>query len=39
MYKDIEDIKSVIASDKDLCQLLDNVDDVSIIEWDVNYIY
>ena len=39
MYKDIEDIKSVIASDKDLCQLLDNVDDVSIIEWDGNYIY
>ena len=39
MYKDIEDIKSVIASDRNLCQMLDNVDDISIIEWDGNYIY
>lgn len=39
MYKDIEDIMSVIASDKDFCQMLINVDDISIIEWDGNIVY
>lgn len=38
MFKDVEDIKDVITSDKKFCQLFDAVDSVAIVEWDGNYI-